>query len=79
METPAITIQGSCDPAFGKVKDAFARNFTEQDEHGAAVAVYRHGKPIIDLSGRDVEAAFPGAARVQVMFELGKITIVRAA
>lgn len=51
MDTRAITIQGSCDPAFGKVKDAFARNFTEQDEHGAAVAVYRHGKPIIDLWG----------------------------
>ena len=51
MDTPAVTIHGSCDPAFGKVKDAFARNFTERDEHGAAVTVYRHGKPVVDLWG----------------------------
>ena len=51
MDTPAITVQGSCDPAFGKVKDAFARNFAELGEHGAAVAVYRHGKPVVDLWG----------------------------
>lgn len=36
------------------------------------------GKPIIDMLGSDVEEAFPGAERVKVTFEPGKITIRRA-
>ena len=35
------------------------------------------GKPIIDLLGRDVEAAFPGASRVRATFSPGKIVIER--
>lgn len=37
-----------------------------------------NGKPIIDMLGADVEAAFPGAERVSVVFEQGRITITRA-
>lgn len=37
-----------------------------------------NGKPLIDMNGRDVETAFPGAAAVRVSFEWGLITITRA-
>lgn len=36
------------------------------------------GKPIIDMLGADVEAAFPGAERVNVVFSPGRIIITRA-
>ncbi len=35
------------------------------------------GKPIIDLLGADVEAAFPGGKRVKATFSPGKILIER--
>jgi CubicO group peptidase (beta-lactamase class C family) len=44
-----IEIHGQCDPAFGRVRDAFARNFAEHQEVGAAVCVYSRGKPVVDL------------------------------
>ena len=34
---------------FGEVRDAFAANFEDHADVGAACAVYRHGKPVVDL------------------------------
>ncbi len=44
-------ISGYCDPAYAAVREAFARNFAEQGEVGAAVCVLRDGEPVVDLVG----------------------------
>lgn len=50
-------IDGHCDPAFAKVGDTFAANFRERGELGAAVAVYQHGRKVVDLWGGWADAA----------------------
>lgn len=45
----AVKIEGTCDPKFSRVKDAFAENFEKRDEVGAAAAVVLDGKPVVDL------------------------------
>ncbi|MGY5130613.1 serine hydrolase domain-containing protein [Streptomyces nigrescens] len=42
---------GGADEGFGAVADAFARNFTEDRELGAAVAVFVDGHKVVDLWG----------------------------
>ncbi|GAA0330275.1 beta-lactamase family protein [Actinoallomurus spadix] len=42
---------GWADERFGAVADAFARNFTDFPELGAAVAVYAGGRKVVDLWG----------------------------
>ncbi len=44
-----IEVQGDCASAFDAVRGVFAQNFTDYDELGAAVAVYRDGEPVVDL------------------------------
>ncbi|MEU8681578.1 serine hydrolase domain-containing protein [Streptomyces sp. NPDC048611] len=46
-----MTQQGWVDEGFGAVADAFARNFAEDRELGAAVAVFAHGRKVVDLWG----------------------------
>jgi CubicO group peptidase (beta-lactamase class C family) len=45
------TIDGTVAPGFEPVRDAFAANFEKAGEVGAAVAVYRDGRPVVDLWG----------------------------
>jgi CubicO group peptidase (beta-lactamase class C family) len=45
------SIQGDVDEGYGKVADAFRKNFAEGREIGAAVAVYRDGKKVVDMWG----------------------------
>ena len=45
----AVKIEGSCDPRFNRVKDAFAENFEKRSEVGAATAVTLDGKTVVDL------------------------------
>jgi len=45
----APNIEGTCDPKFKRVRDAFAANFEGGKEVGASVAVTIDGKPVIDL------------------------------
>lgn len=42
-------IRGHIDPAFSVVGDAFAENFSERGETGAALAVYVEGRPVVDV------------------------------
>jgi len=42
---------GDADEGYGKVVDAFRRNFDNGKETGAAVAVYRDGRKVVDLWG----------------------------
>ncbi|WP_250289217.1 serine hydrolase domain-containing protein [Streptomyces atroolivaceus] len=44
-------IQGHCDDRFAAVRDAFAANFAERDELGAAVTVLLDGRTVVDLWG----------------------------
>jgi CubicO group peptidase (beta-lactamase class C family) len=45
----AVKIEGTCDPKFNKVKDAFAENFEKRGEVGAAAAVMLDGKSVVDI------------------------------
>jgi CubicO group peptidase (beta-lactamase class C family) len=45
------TIEGTAAPEFAAVREAFAANFTDRGDQGAAVCVYRHGVPVVDLWG----------------------------
>ena len=45
----AVKIEGTCDPEFSRVKDAFAENFELRGEVGAAAAVTLDGKSVVDL------------------------------
>jgi CubicO group peptidase (beta-lactamase class C family) len=44
-------IGGDVDEGYGKVADAFRRNLSSGQEIGAAVAVYRDGRKVVDLWG----------------------------
>ena len=44
-------IHGWTEPRFDDVRAAFAENFESHGDVGAAVAVYLHGEPVIDLWG----------------------------
>ena len=47
---------GSIDPRFAALRDAFAENFTDGLEQGAAIAVTLDGKVVVDLWGGHADA-----------------------
>ena len=47
----SVTIDGYVATEFEPVLDAFAQNFAERGEVGAAVSVYLDGQPVVDLWG----------------------------
>ena len=49
-------MHGAADEGYGPVADAFRANFAERGELGAACAVYRDGRKIVDLWGGDRDA-----------------------
>ena len=55
-----VEIQGTCDPAFEPVKEAFAENFRERQEVGASVAVSIDERMVVDfwagLARRDTQS-----------------------
>jgi CubicO group peptidase (beta-lactamase class C family) len=51
VAVPAGLLAGDVDEGYGPVADAFRRNFAERGEIGAACAVYRDGRPVVDLWG----------------------------
>ncbi|MGB8940486.1 MAG: serine hydrolase domain-containing protein [Streptomyces sp.] len=54
-----VDVHGTVAEGFEPVREAFLRNFRELGERGAAVTVYRDGRPVVDLWGgtRDVDGA----------------------
>ncbi len=46
-----MIIEGTVAGGYEAVREAFAENFTEQGDIGAAVCVYRDGRPVVDLWG----------------------------
>ncbi|MGW0906833.1 serine hydrolase domain-containing protein [Streptomyces sp. NPDC002853] len=68
-----VDVHGTVAEGYGPVREAFARNFTALGERGAAVAVYRDGRKVVDLWGgtKDVDGTEP--------WEPGTAQIVRSA
>ncbi|MEY2233187.1 MULTISPECIES: serine hydrolase domain-containing protein [Streptomyces] len=56
-----MDVHGSVAEGFEPVRDAFVRNFEVLGDRGAAVAVYRDGRKVVDLWGgtRDAEGTEP--------------------
>jgi len=56
-----VDVNGTVAEGFEPVKEAFVRNFETLGERGAAVAVYRDGRKVVDLWGgtRDVDGTDP--------------------
>jgi CubicO group peptidase (beta-lactamase class C family) len=56
-----MEVHGHIDPRFRRVGDAFARNFDEHGEVGAACCVYFDGEPVVDVHAgiRDAETGAP--------------------
>ena len=54
-------IAGEVDEGYGRVADEFRRNFDRRGDVGAAVAVFRDGRPVVDLWGgiRDTRRRLP--------------------
>ncbi|HEX5567786.1 MAG TPA: serine hydrolase domain-containing protein [Streptomyces sp.] len=46
-----VDVQGTVADGYEPVRDAFRANFTERGDRGAAVAVYRDGRRVVDLWG----------------------------
>lgn len=56
-----MQVQGDVAPGFELVADAFATNFAEHGEVGAACCIYLDGKPIVDIWGGVAEVDPPRA------------------
>ena len=52
----AVEIQGSCDPRFERVREAFADNFSERGEAGASLCLIVDGETVLDLWGGRADA-----------------------
>ena len=52
-----MDVHGTCDDAFGPVRDAFVGNFDQGNEVGASVAVTHHGRSVVDLWAGDADQA----------------------
>jgi len=55
--TTAVEIRGTCDAGFQGIKEAFAQNFADYGEVGAAVAVMVDGQMVVDLWAGHADAA----------------------
>src|SRR5262245_60332630 len=77
VATPAgeLVIGGTVAPGFEGVRDAFARNFSENGEAGAAFSLVHEGRTVVDLWGgvADVEDGTPyGPDTLQLVFSTTK-------
>ncbi|MCD2172318.1 serine hydrolase domain-containing protein [Rhizobium sp. C4] len=52
-------VHGSVDPVFARVRDAFATNLAVGDDLGASVAVFQHGRCVVDLTGGETAKGAP--------------------
>jgi len=55
--TATIPIEGSCAPRFARVRDAFAANFAQHGEVGAAFSIVQDGEVVADLWGGHADKA----------------------
>ncbi|MGN7860846.1 serine hydrolase domain-containing protein [Microbacterium sp. 22303] len=57
--TSTPTIHGDVASGFERVADAFARNFTDRDDRGAACTIVIEGVPVVDLYAGDADTGTP--------------------
>jgi CubicO group peptidase (beta-lactamase class C family) len=70
MKTP---IHGHVEPGFGRVADAFALNFSERGERGAACTILIEGSPVVDIYAGEAGARRPWTTSSRsVMFSVSK-------
>jgi CubicO group peptidase (beta-lactamase class C family) len=55
----SANVHGSVDPAFERVRQAFATNLAVGDDRGASVAVFHLGRCVIDLTGGETREGAP--------------------
>ena len=68
-------VTGFAAPGFERVRDAFAGNFDDRGDVGAAVALYRDGELVVDLHGGVTEAGGStpyGPDHLQLVFSTTK-------
>lgn len=68
-------VQGHCAPGFGRMRDALTTVLTEIGDSGAACAVYRGGRAVVDLFGgvADVASGQPWTSdTIQMVFSATK-------
>ena len=72
--TAPVLVNGFCNTGFEAVRHEFERNFRERGEIGAAVCVYRNGRPVVDLWGgyKDLERSHPWAQDTIVIMRTGR-------
>jgi CubicO group peptidase (beta-lactamase class C family) len=56
-----VDVDGTCDARFDNVRNAFIKNFADNGDVGAAVAVTHRGEMVVDLWAGEVDGARPGA------------------
>lgn len=56
-----VEVHGTVADGYEPVREAFVRNFTERGEKGAALAVHRDGRTVVDLWGGTLDPADPEA------------------
>ncbi|MFG2285953.1 serine hydrolase domain-containing protein [Streptomyces sp. NPDC048595] len=74
-----VDVQGAVEDGFEPVRDAFVANFAQRGERGAAVAVYRHGRKVVDLWAGTKDGDADGAAREAAPWEAGTAQVIRSA
>ena len=68
-----VDINGICGAGLGAVKDAFAANFTNNDDVGASVAVVKGGELVVDLwGGHQDREATKAWERDTIINEIGR-------
>ncbi|WP_328732398.1 beta-lactamase family protein [Streptomyces caniferus] len=74
-----VDVQGTVEDGFEPVRDAFMANFARRGERGAAVAVYRHGRKVVDLWGGTKNGDAGKHAAGAAPWEAGTAQVIRSA
>lgn len=77
-----ITVEGTVEPGYEKVAEAFAGNFADHGEIGAAVCVYQDGRPVVDIwaGTADPETGRPWERdTLQLFYSAGKGVVATVA
>ncbi|MCZ1009497.1 serine hydrolase [Streptomyces lydicus] len=78
-QEPVVDVQGTVEDGFEPVRDAFMANFARRGERGAAVAVYRHGRKVVDLWGGTKDGDAGKHAAGAALWEAGTAQVIRSA
>ena len=69
-----MLIEGNTDPRFAAVREAFAQNFSDGLDSGAAAAVVLDGRLVVDLWGGHADAARARPWRADTLVNVWSVT-----